>query len=348
MFKRILSVALAILMVMAMAAVAVSAAEVSNPAGADTTDAATGTSGKIYFDASKWNNVTQIYCHIWINGGDQFYGWKSAEEKCKNVSGSLWEYDLSALDGSSYISGGLKAGEDYCLIFHADTGLQGYDTTFGLECIGDRATMTGNQIENPIDSEKKGYETVWSKNSSKYGPHFAISSIGNFLGKVLCPNESSTKVIGDWLINYSDSQYCDPVEVLAKALPKFGVKDVTTVMAYIMTQDLGISNPDKMQKQLEEAYKAAYGEEVTIDTNEVDKKKEEIKNNGGSTAGVSSDEPSENAGTTGSGSTGVSGSGSNSSGTGSDGQNDTILFVLAAIMLVAAGAFVATRKRTEV
>lgn len=347
MFKRILSVALAIVMVMAMAAVAVSAAEVSNSAGADATSEATGTSGKIYFDASKWNNVTQIYCHIWINGGDQFYGWKSAEEKCTNVSGSLWEYDLSKLDGSSYITGGLKANEDYCLIFHADTGLQGYDTTFGTECIGDRAYLTGKTIENPVDSEKLGYETVWSKNSSKYGPHFAISSIGNFLGTVLCPNESSTKVIGDWLITYSDSQYCDPVEVLADALPKFGVKDVTTVMAYIMTQDLGISSADKMQSQLEDAYKAAYGEEVTIDTTEVEKKKEEIKNNGGSTAGISADEPSESASSTGSsGSTGAS-SGSNSSGTGSDGQNDTILFVLAAIMLVSAGAFVVTRKRAE-
>ena len=342
MFKRILAVALAILMVMSMAAIAVSAAEVSNSAGADSSSEATGTSGIIRFNAAGWNNVTQIYCHIWINGGEEFYGWKNPAEKCTKVNGSLWEYDLSKLDASTELTGGLKSNEDYCVIFHADTGLQTYDATFGTACIGDMLKLTGNQIENPIDSNKKGYEAVWARNSSKYGPHLAISSIGNFLGSKLCPNESGTKVIGDWLIGYSDSQFCDPVEVLTKALPKFGVKDITAVMAYIKTQDMGISDPKKMQSQLEEAYEAAYGTSVKIDEDEVNKKQEQLEQSGGDTSSISDDAPS-------SGSTGAGGSSStNNSGTGADGQNDTILFVLAAIMLLAAGAFVVSRKRTEV
>lgn len=333
--KKFISGLLALLIVTSMAVVSV--------CGADTSSEATGTSGKIYFDASKWNNVTQIYCHIWINGGAKFFGWKLPQEKCTNVSGSLWEYDLSILDESTEIEGGLKADEDYCLIFHADTGVQGYDTTFGLECIGDRAYTTDKQIENPMDSEKKGYETLWSKNSSKYGPHLAISSIGNFLGTVLCPNESGTKVIGDWLIAYSGSQYCDPVEVLSKALPKFGVKDITTVMAYINTKDTGISDPKKMQSQLEEAYEMAYGVKETIDEKELEEKQKQIEENDGNTDGVSEDEPKETVSNLVEAKPGTE----DLSGTGADGQNNTNLIILAFIMLVATGVFIVCRKKKE-
>lgn len=353
MFKRILAVALAIVMVMSMAVIAASAAEVSNSAGADTSSEATGTSGVLYFDATGWNNVSQIYCHIWVNGGDAFYAWKASAEKCTKVSGSLWSFDLSILDDSTTVSGGLKAGEDYCVIFHADTGLQTYDATLGTACIGDRMKLTGEKIENPVDSEKEGYEAVWSKNSAKFGPHLAISSVGNFLGDVLCPNESGTKVIGDWLVAYSDSQYCDPVEVLAKALKKFNVKDIEAVYAYILTKDLGISNPDTMLDQLEKAYTKAYGQKATIDKTAAEKKSQTIKDNGGDTSSVSQDEAeSSSSSSTTSGSTGGSGStttsSQNYSGSANDGQEDTLFFVLAAVMLLAAGAFVVSRKRTEV
>lgn len=341
MFKRILAVALAIVMVMAMAAVAVSAAEVENPAGADTSSESTGTSGVIYFNAAGWNNVTQIYCHIWVNGGEEFYGWKNPAEKCTKVNGSVWQYDLSALDASTDLPGGLKSNEDYCIIFHADTGLQTYDSTFGTACIGDRLSMTGKQIENPLDSNKKGYEATWAKNSSKYGPHLAISSVGNFLGSKLCPNETGTKVIGDWLIGFSGTMFCDPVEVLTKALPKFGVKDITAVMAYVTANNDGIYSNDTIQEQLEKAYKAAYGEEVKIDDKEVENKKNQLEQSGGDTNAISDDA------STGSGTPGGS-TNNNVSGSDPDGQNDTILFVLAAIMLVSAGAFVVSRKRTEV
>lgn len=344
MLKRILAVALAIVMVMAMAAVAVSAAEVENPAGADTSSESTGTSGTIQFNAAPWKNATQIYCHIWINGGsEEFYGWKNPAEKCTKVSGTTWwEYDLSTLDKSTEISGGLKANEDYCIIFFDESGLQTYDTTFGTACIGDKLTMTGKQIENPIDSNKKGYEATWLKNSSKYGPHLAISSVGNFLGSKLCPNETGTEVIGDWLIGYAGSMNCDPIEVLSKALPKFGVKDVTAVMAYVTANNDGIYENEFIQEQLEKGYKAAYGEEVKIDQKEVENKKNQLEQSGGDTSAISDDNSSSSSGS------GSSSTSNNVSGSNPDGQNDTILFVLAAIMLVSAGAFVISRKRTEV
>ena len=129
MLKRILAIAIAVVLVMSMAVVAVSAAdtdsasagaEVSNSAGADTSNSGTGAGKLIYFDASKWNNVNLIYCHIWERGGDAFYSWQSKAEGCtKDKSNpNLWAYDLSKLDASTTVSGGLQPGKDYLSLIH--------------------------------------------------------------------------------------------------------------------------------------------------------------------------------------------------------------------------------------
>ncbi len=350
MLKKIISIALAVLMVMSVAVVAVSAAdtdsasagaEVSNSAGADTSNSATGASDVIYFDyGTKWKNVQQIYAHIWIVGGDAFYGWQSGGEKCKRTGPTTWSYDLSELKKSTTISGGLKSGVDYCVIFSADNGLQTFDQTFGTPCIGDTAKLTGDQIENAVDSEKKAYESIWKTNSEKYGPHLAISSIGNIIGSVLAPGESGTQVIGDWLYAYYNAQTFDVVPALAKALKAFKVKDIEAVYAYIMSKDdtLGQDVLDFIKDELEEAYKIAYGEKIEIDEKKAKDKEKQIKE-GKDPGAVSDDGPAANGG----GSTGSS----NSSGSGADGQETTIFFILGAVMIFAAGTMVFTRKRKE-
>lgn len=350
MLKKVISMALAVLMIMSIAAVAAYAAdtdsasagaEVSNSAGADTSNSGTGAGNLVYFDyGTKWKNVKQIYCHIWEVGGDSFYGWQLGGEKCSRVSATKWSYDLSELNKSTEISGGLKAGKDYCIIFSADNGLQTFDQTFGTACIGDTAKLTGNMIENAVDSEKEGYESVWTTNSSKYGPHLAISSIGNIIGSVLCPNESGAQVIGDWLYAYYNSQTVDVVATLAKAMPKFGVKDIETVYGYIMSKDdtLGDDVLAVMQEQLEDAYKKAYGTEKKIDKEKAEQKKKAI-DNGGDVGDLSDDTPS-------GGNSGNPGS-TNNSGSGADGQETTIFFILGGVMLLAGGTMVFTRKRRE-
>ncbi len=352
MLKKIISIALAVLMVMSVAVVAVSAAdtdsasagaEVSNSAGADTSNSGTGASNVIYFDyGTKWKNVQQIYAHIWIVGGDEFYGWQSGGEKCTRKGPTTWAYDLSELNKSTAISGGLKSGVDYCVIFSADNGLQTFDQTFGTPCIGDTAKLTGNQIENAVDSEKKAYESVWKTNSSKFGPHLAISSIGNIIGSKLAPGESGTQVIGDWLYAYYNAQTFDVVPALAKALPKFGVKDIEAVYAYIMSKDdtLGDDVLDFIKEELEDAYKKAYGAPAKIDEKKAKEKEKELKK-GKKPNEISEDDPSGNAGGTSGASTG------NSSGSGADGQETTIFFILGTVMILAAGTILFTRKRKE-
>ena len=347
MLKRILAVAIAVVLVMSMAVVAVSAAdtdsasagaEVSNSAGAEVSNSGTGAGNKIYFDAGKWNNYSLIYCHIWERGGDPFFSWQSKAEGCKKESGTLFSYDLSKLDASTTISGGLQPGKDYCVIFSANTGVQTFDQTFGTACIGDTARVTGKMIENAVDSEKKAYEAVWKTNSAKYGPHLALSSTGKIIGSVLCPNEKGEEVIGDWLPNYCNHDITynvDVVKCLKDALLKFNVKDIEGIYAYILSKETPPSKDDqkKMLGQLQDAYKLAYPndkEGAKIDPEKVKRRAEDIKKNPG--APISG---------------GPSGGSTNSSGSGSDGQADTLFIILGAVMVLAAGTMIFARKKRE-
>lgn len=353
MIKRIISIALAVVMIFAMAVVAVSAAEVTdsnvgadsnNSAGADTSSAVSGAGNMIYFDASGWKNFTTIFCHVWQRGGDSFFSWQSKKEACTK-QGSKYAYDLSKLDSSTTVSGGLQSGKDYCVIFSADTGVQTYDLTFGKPCIGDTVKLSGGKkIENPMDSEKQAFEAVWSSNSSSYGPHLAITSIGNIVGSKLCPNEKGTEVIGDWLPTYYKSKNVNAESTLVKAYPKFGIKsadDIQVAYAYILSKKTG-EDEAAMKKILEDAFKKAYPSQkaAKIDDKKAKSQSEAIKNGGGSTSAISSGSSSSS-----SSSTGSSGSTTNSSGSGADGEEDTIFFVLAGVMLAAAGVMFVTRRR---
>ncbi len=218
-----------------------------------------GSGNYVYFDASGWVNVSMIYCHIWKRGGDAFFGWQLKKEACKKVSGNKWSYDLANLDASTTMSG-LKSGEDYCIIFSAQTGKYTYDATFSKACVGDTLKLTGKQIENPVDSEKKADEAVWTKNSDSYGPHLAITSIGNIVGNFLCPHEKGTEVIGDWLITYYMSKKFNVVKALANAYPKFGVKsaeDIQIIYKYIQSKKTG-EDESAMKKMLEDAFYSVY------------------------------------------------------------------------------------------
>lgn len=367
MLKKIISIALAVVMVLSVAAISASAAvvsdssvgaEVSNSAGADTDSAATGADNVIYFDTTGWKNFQTVYCHIWERGGEAFFSWQAKAEQCQPVSGKsgIYSYDLSKLNDSTQVEGGLKDGTDYCVIFSNNIGVQTFDQTFGKPCIGDTAKVTGKMIENAVDSEKSAYESVWTANSKNYGPHLAISSIGNIIGSVLCPNESGNAVIGDWLPNYFSSPNVDATATLAKAFPKFGVDtadDIQAIYTYILAKgnsDLIDDDYAEMEKILTAAFAKAYPakEEVKVDKNAAKEKAEKVKT-GQEDINAVAGADSASSGNSNSGSTGSTGSssGSNRSGAGSDGQEDTILFILGGVMLAAAGVMFVSRKRKE-
>ncbi len=352
--KRVFAIALAVVMVLSMAVIAVSAAEVNdsnvgadsnNSAGADTSSSTSGSGNKVYFDASGWKNVSIVYCHIWKRGGDAFFAWQAKKEKCTPEGGTKYSYDIDTLTQSTTLSGGLQSGEDYCIIFSANTLVQTYDCTFSKACVGDTAKLTGKKVENPVDSEKKADEVVWTKNSGSYGPHLAFTSIGNIVGSKLCPNEKGIEVIGDWLPTYYNSKFVKPVDALAKAYPKFGIKtaqDIQDVYAYILNKKTG-QDEKAMKKILEDAFKKAYPSQgaTKIDEQKAESEAKDIANNGGHVSSGGSSSSSSSSSYSGGGS-------SNSSGSGSDGEEDTIFFILAGVMLTAAGVmFVTRRRRTE-
>lgn len=173
MFKRFLSLALAVILVMSLGVIAISAAEVE----IEDTEA----SGKIYFEVpGEWKNYKTIFCHIWEVGGDSFYSWQAKAERCVEESDGKWSYDLSALDKSKEVSGGMVADKKYAVIFSADTGVQTYDLLMGLPCIGD--TAYGKEtIMNPVDSEKTCVVARWKANGKDFYPVVQIDSLGNLV-----------------------------------------------------------------------------------------------------------------------------------------------------------------------
>jgi hypothetical protein len=238
---------------------------------ADTSGSSSGAGSTIYFDASGWENVETVYCHIWKRGGEAFYTWQSKKELCKSVGDNIWAYDSPTL----------KSGEDYYIIFSCNTGKQTYECTFGTPCFGDTLKLTGNKVENPVDSEKKADEAVWTKSSS-YGPHLAFTSIGNIVGKYLCPNEKGTEVIGDWLPTYYLSRYVnDKVSSLANAYPVFGIKskdDIAEIYNYILRKKTG-EDQSAMSSILWNAFAKAYppSKGVKIDTKKAKSQAESIE-----------------------------------------------------------------------
>ncbi len=178
MFKKILCLAMILVMVASMAVIGVSAAE-------DT---------KIYFEVpSDWNNYTNIFCHVWPYGEQPFFNWQSKKEKCTDEGNGIYSYDTTKLNGFS-------AGTTYCVIFSADTGMQTYDTLFGTPCLGDTVYCDGTTFENPADSTKTAIAAFWKGQSkTAYGPLLQVSSIGNIVGTCLAPGATAQSVFSSFL-----------------------------------------------------------------------------------------------------------------------------------------------------
>ncbi len=214
--KKLIALLLSVLMIASVSSVAAYAE------GEDT---------NIYFDATSWEGATVIYCHLWAVGEDAFFNWQSKKEACKKVADKdgIFSYDLSKLEGLDFDA------KDYCVIFSANTGSQTYDITLGASCLGDTLKVVDEMIENPMDSEKKAFSATWENNSANFGPHRAITSIGNIVGTSFCPHETAEEVLGNWLVNYYNSTFMDVEACLANACTEFGITadKYTAIMDYV-------------------------------------------------------------------------------------------------------------------
>lgn len=187
MFKKIISLVLALMVLASMAAIATTASAADN---------------KIYFEVpSDWKNYKTVFCHIWPYGEDPLASWQSKKEKAVDEGNGTWSYDLSKV-------GGLNAGTTYCVIFSLDSGMQTYDTIMGTACIGDTLFCDSTVYENPADSSKTARAAFWKGQSkSAYGPLMQITSIGNLVGTCMAPGATAKSMFTDFLTgNLSNAQ----------------------------------------------------------------------------------------------------------------------------------------------
>ena len=205
MIKKIMSLVLALVIIASMGVLAFTAS------AADQT---------IYFEVpSTWNNFSKIFCHIWVYNGDPLANWQSKKEVCKLEADGRYSYDISKV-------GGLSAGETYCVIFSADTGVQTYDTFMGTSCLGDTVYCDGTLYETPMDSSKTALGAFWKNQSrSAYGPVMCVTSIGNLVGTCLAPGETAEGLFNTFLTDnlenartYSGKQDQQIIDDMANAL----------------------------------------------------------------------------------------------------------------------------------
>lgn len=247
MFKKIVSLMIAMMIVMSIAAISVSAAQVEisenaadTPAevgaegGADTgaeSGADTGAGGqKIYFDASTsgWNNysIIMVYCYEPETGDIQIDWAAKKKGGMKDEGNDIWSYDFAAKGIT------LDTSKQYAIIFNADTGAQTCDLLMDSTCFGDTAICNKDvMIENTADSNKKSVEVRWK--GGQLGPMKAITSLGHIVGDVVPAYTSPYKMFVKFLaslgkdglqnaLNYSDGKTAQ--EIIDETAANLGLK----------------------------------------------------------------------------------------------------------------------------
>lgn len=351
MFKKIAGLFLAAAVMCSSAAITASAAEAEDDAAVAAADqsgevSADGSSevsadasseveagNVVKFDVKKsgWNNVKTVFCHIWrADGSGDWPAWQSKKEKCKyDASTGIATYDLS-MTGNTISK---SDGRVYCVIFSANTGMQSYNAIMSGKCIGDTLYCTGNQLENPEDSEKKANEAKW-ENNSDCGPEKKITSTGNVIGSAFPEGESDVTLLATYLVAYYNDDA--KTSLTQKLLDELKVSPVD-VMGAVTDRLNATNNEDKnkiapaVEKILSGCTDPTTGKKA--DTAELDSAK---KTGAKAAAGSSSN-----------GGSSSSGSGSSSTGAVKSGVETTIIFVMAGLMVSAAGVMFLARKKKE-
>lgn len=179
-----------------------------------------GTNPVIYFEMPEsWGKVTEtthIFAHFWVNGGEEYAAWQTRLEKMQLVEGRTFRFELTH---SPY-----EEDSPYwdMVIFSMYNGPQTYDLTVSQFISGATAYVTGETIENPIDSNKISQIARW-KQSNVGGPHLTITSTGKIVGDALLPGETTDDVLKAWTKNYPSLATEDKVAELKKAFEELEI-----------------------------------------------------------------------------------------------------------------------------
>ena len=188
MFKKLTSIALAVLLMFSMAAVAFAA----EPAPVISFDA----------NSTNWTGFSWVGFHIWKIGGSSFYDWSTKKQRGTDADkDGVWTYNLA----NAGIT--LEEGAQYGVIFYTDAGQQTYNLLFDASCYEDVAHCDLSIIyENPEDSSKSAVPAFWSnQDPAVNGPQLVISSIGNVVGTCCAATTTPAQMLSDFLANTLDN-----------------------------------------------------------------------------------------------------------------------------------------------
>lgn len=370
MFKKVMSLALASTLVLSAGAFAASAAEAEDAVAANDESAVAaddssavaagdesqvGAGTKIYFDikSAGWKNFSKVYCHIWrADGTGKWPSWHTKKEECKKENDDLYYYDITKTGNAEEIQ---NSGSKnlYCVIFSTDTDVQICNTIMNGNCIGDTVYVTGNKIENPKDSQKTDIEAAW-KNHPECGPQKVITSTSKIVGTALADGTTDVTLLADYLLDYVSEQGVADTSKTDKTQDLINQLKVSplAVMSNVKFKLEGFVTAETMTKEAAGKKEKTIGDilgKCTDPTKGGEKvnpdeiKNAEAKNDAAESSGSSSNGGSSNSGSS------SNGSSSNGSSSGSNsvqsGQETTIFFVFAGVMVAAAGVFFLVRRR---
>ena len=211
MFKKFLSLLLAVMMVVSVMAVGV----VTSTAA--TSEGFTPENTKLYFDVdgTGWTMGAKDKIAFYMAGGDfdtEANPTKPAAWGAKKLIGTattgetgIFEFDPAAKVGYTF-----TPGVQYKIIFVHVNGAnwkeQTFDLFFTTDCFGHVAHSDGTMTENPVDSSKKTLTTYWDDaiDPAENGPVKAITSIGNVVGSCIEKGKTNYTILQEFFAEEKD------------------------------------------------------------------------------------------------------------------------------------------------
>lgn len=276
--KKIISAVLAGVMVISCGALSVSADEVEVEAtGAESSFKLSGVTGKIRFEMGDWGHDDKLAFYMWAE--------KDGEPTQHCLGGEWGPKDTHDVWGTKKNQGEAVEGEDgviesfefelpddswdvYVIFHDRTTDSQTANCVLTANGMGKTAHMTGEWVENPVDSDKVA-ASVEFYDAPDCGSHMMITSTGKLTGNVKAPNENGAKVVATYIfdnlgetVKGTDNEPCVSKEKVADAIAKFET-NADDVWASYQTFE---SNENAATKyKPDDAKKVIFGEEEKKD-----------------------------------------------------------------------------------
>ena len=244
MHKKIISAALAALLAVSACSLAASADEVAVEKSGEST-------GTFSF-APDWD-ATTMYFYVWdVTADPVLYatkdGWTDANpwgskkiKGTKKDDGSFESFEIT-----------FPENHDFNVIFYdPDSGNQTFDCVLGPQAIGDTAEVTGERLQNPVDSEKDAV-SVKFKNCGLTARK-VITSTGDIVGETITEYMNPAKDVAEFVLNRlgaidKSGEPCVTEDKVANAISEFGTTADEVWEEYLKFEGSENYNPEEAEK----------------------------------------------------------------------------------------------------